>query len=336
MRQDILTKQIVDRKKGGTVTYKMERGTAGELLFIIAGGSWNYKDIITVKLRHQAGVDVVIDRMPALLLAWLCDTKKGRPSIGTNNAAGVIGEEQTADSIINAGQTFFVNAFKVPLGHIALNAATSELEITVELSKSFGNDVSVKLANIEPASGPDFILQYDKSNDLESTHLLVRELWFYGKNGDSLFKFAPGIVGSPTPVQGKDVTAMLYTDSDAYETDMEVLGANTSIDGQLSHSVNNLVLAYQDLENLPTPSLRVKVSGDDIAQVGMLLIKEKMIQTLTSVSTIAQIDRALLKTEAIEKMAPDTAKAYRHAGAARPSAELADIKQAVVAKTPEV
>lgn len=336
MRQDILTKATVSRITGGTVNHKMERGTAGDLLFIASAGSWNYKDIITIKLRHAGGVVVVVDRVPALLLAWLCDHKKGRPSIGTNNAAGVIGEEVTSNTIINAGQTFLVNAFKVPVGHISLANAASELEITVDFAKAFGGNTSVKIANIEPANGPDFVLQYDKSFDLESTHMLVREMYLYGKNGAALFNY-DATAGAQGVVSGKNINLMLYTDGGmgAYETDVEVLGANTSIDGNLSHSVNNLVVAYQDLEDLPTPSLRVKVTGDDSALVGLLFIKEMMIQTMTSVSTIAQVQKVLEKTEAIEKMDPSVAKAYRHAGAARPSAELADIKAAVVAKTPE-
>ena len=336
MRQDILTKAVINRTIGGSITHKMERGTAGDLLFIASGGTWNYKDIITVKLRHKGGVTVVVDRVPALLLAWLCDTKKGRPSIGTHNFAGGIGEEVASNTIINVGQTYLVNAFKVPVGHISLQDAASELEITVDMAKAFGGNTSVKIANIEPANGPDFILQYDKSADLESTHNLVREMYLYEKTGGTLFK-QDATAGAQNVVSGKDVNLMIYTDggNGAYETDLEVLGANTSIDGNLSHSVSNLVVAYQDLEDLPTPSLRIKVSGDDMNIVGLLFIKEMMIQTMTSRSTIEQVSKVLAKTEAIEKQDPSIAKAYRHAGVARPSHELAEIKAVVVAKTPE-
>ena len=333
MRQDILTKGTVDRQKGGTVVYKMERGIAGDLLFVLSGGTWNHKDIITAKLRHSGGVDVVIDRQPALLLALLCDTKKGRPSTGTYNSLQEIGEEQTQETVVNTGQPFFVNAFKVPIGHITLADAKSELEITVEVAKAFGNDVQVKIANIEPKNGPDYLIQYDKSFDLEATHLLVRELWLFGKNGASFFNQASG-AGT---VASKDITLDLYPSQDGnYSTDVEILGANTSIDGELSHSVNTLVCAYTDNEALPTPSLRVKVTGEDSDIVGLLFIKEKMIQTLTSVSTIAQVQKTLEKTEAIEKMDASAAKAYRHAGSTRHSGELAQIKAEVIAKTPEV
>lgn len=332
MRQDILTKSTINRTQGGSFTYKMERGVAGELLFLISGGSWNYKDIITAKLRHSGGVDVVIDRVPALLLAWMCDTKKGRPSTGTYNTAGEEGEELTQDTIINAGQPFFVNAFKVNIGHVSLGDAKSELEITVDLAKAFGGNVNIKLANIEPKSGPDFLLQYDKSFDLESTHMMVREMWLYGKTGNSFFVAG----GNNGQVVGKDIQVDLYpSDSANYSTDVEVLGANTSIDGELSHSVTNLLLAYSDGEALPTPTLRVKVTGEDAAMTGMLFIKEKMIQGLTSVSTIAQLDKTLHKTELIEKMDPWSAKAYRHAGVTHHSSALATLKHQVIAKTPE-
>jgi hypothetical protein len=332
MRIDKLTTAVIDRKKGGSVSYKMERGTVGELMFVIAAGSWNYKDTITAKLRHAAGVDVVIDRIPALLLAWLCDLKKGRPSIGTGNTAGEIPEEQAASVIINPGQTFFVNSFKVPCGHISLSDAQSELEITVDVAKAFGNDVVIKIANVEPKNGPDYLLQYDKSSDLESTHLLVRELFVYGVDGKSLFKIDYTNAGV---VSGKDITTMLYTENSSYEADMDLLGSNTSIDFELSHSVSNLVCAYQDHEALPTPSLRVKFTGDDVKDARLLFIKEKMIQTLTSVSTIAQVTKIQAKTEAIEKMDETVAKAYRHAGSAQRSADIADIKAELVAKTPE-
>lgn len=333
MRQDILTKGTLDRQKGGTIVYKMERGIAGSLLFIIAGGSWNHKDIITAKLRHAAGVDVLIDRIPALLLAELCDLKKGRPSIGTNNSLVEEGEEQTTETVVNTGQPFFVNAFKVPLGHINLADAKSELEITIELAKAYGNYVDVKLANVEPPIGPDYMLQYDKSYDLESTHMLVREMYLFGKGGVSMFK----AVGNSIQVAGKDINLMLYTDAGqgSYETDIEVLGANTSIDSEFSHSVNTLVCAYSDPEPLPTPSLRLKVTGEDAGIVGLLFIKEKIIQAMTSVSTIAQIDKVLQKTEAIERMDANLAKGYRHAGLSRKSSEVADIKTTAVAKTPE-
>lgn len=332
MRQDILTKATINRPQGGSFTYKMERGIAGELLFLISGGSWNYKDIITAKLRHAGGVDVVIDRVPALLLAFMCDTKKGRPSTGTYNTAGEEGEEQNNETVINAGQPFFVNAFKVNIGHISLGDAKSELEITVDLAKGFGGNTVIKLANIEPKSGPDFLLQYDKSFDLESTHLLVREMWMYGKTGNSFF-FAQGQSGQ---VVGKDIQVDLYpSDSANYSTDVEVLGANTSIDGELSHSVTNLLCAYSDGEALPTPSLRVKITGEDAGMTGLLFIKEKMVQGLTSVSTIAQLDKTLQKTEQIEKMDSGAAKAYRHAGVSHHSAALATLKHQVIAKTPE-
>lgn len=336
MRQDILTRDTIDRKKGGTITYKMERGIAGDLLFLISNGSWNYLDIISVKLRHAAGVDVVVDQVPALLLAWLCDTKKGRPSTGTSNFAGGIGEEQDGETYINTGQAFFVNAFKIPVGHITLADAKSELEITVTLAKAFGNDVTVKIANLEPKIGPDYLLQYDKSNDLESTHLLVRELWMYGKKGESFFLGSSGGANSVGQVYGKDIRVMLYPSQEgAYETDVEVLGANTSIDGELSHSVTNLLCAYSDSEPLPTPALRVKITGEDAGMTGLLFIKEKMIQSMTSVSTIAQVEKVLQKTEAIEKQDSSVAKAYRHAGSARTSADVKEIKDTLIAKTPE-
>lgn len=332
MRQDILTTDIVDRKKGGTVTHKMERGTAGELLFIISGGSWNHADIITIKLRHRAGVDVVVDRVPALLLALLCDLKRGRPSTGTQNSLQEVGEEQGQETVVNTGQPFFVNAFKVNIGHISLQDAMSELDITVNVAKAFGGDVRVKIANIEPKAGPDYINQYDISDDLESTHLLVREVYLFGKKGVSLLQQT----GDAGQVEGKDIRCMVYTDSGtgAYETDLEVMAANTSIDGELSHSVSTLIGVYSDPEPLPTPSIRFKVSGEDKAQCSFLFIKEKMIQALTSASSLQQIDHVLRKTEAIEKMDDSVAKAYRHAGSARKSEEVKEIKDKVEAVTP--
>lgn len=333
MRQDILTSQTVARQTGGTVGYKMERGIAGELLFIMSGGSWNHADKITAKLRHSGGVDVVIDRVPALLLALLCDLKRGRPSTGTHNSLQEEGEEQTQETIVNTGQPFFVNAFKVPVGHITLSDIDSELEIAVDVAKAFGSPAcKVKIANIEPKAGPDYLLQYDISNDLESTHLLVREAYLFGKKGKSLFE-ASGSVGQTV---GKDIGVMLYTETNngAYETDMEVLGANTSIDGELSHSVTTLVTLYTDTEPLPTPSLRLKVTGDDRDQASLLFIKEKMIQRMTSVSTIAQVDTILKKTEAIEKLGDGTAQAYRHAGSALTSEAVKEVKDKLEAVTP--
>jgi hypothetical protein len=335
MRQDILTKATIDRRNGGTVVYKMERGTVGELLFLMSGGSFNNKDIVTAKLRHSGGVDVVIDRVPAYLLSQVCDLRKGRPNFGTGSAAGVLGDEQTAPVVINSGELYPINAFKVPIGHISLEDAKSELEITVDVAKAFGANVTLKIANIEPKSGPDFLLQYDKSNDLESTHKLVREMYIYEKTGKSLFLTDNTTGATIPPALGKDVNVMLYTDTDAYETDIEVLGANTSIDGELDHSVNTLVCAYKDEEALPTPSLRIKISGADSPACALLFIKERMVQNLTSVSTITALDKTLKKTEAIEKMDPEAAKAYRHAGVSHKSKDLATLKDKVVGITPE-
>jgi hypothetical protein len=334
MRQDLLTKHVIDRRTGGTVVYKMERGIAGDLIFILSQGTFNGKDIITIKLRHKGGVDVIVDRVPAFLLSQIDDMLRGRPNYGTASTSAEFGEELTQHTIVNAGEYYQVNAFKVSLGHISLGDANSELEITVDLCKAFGELCTLKIANIEPVAGPDFLLQYDKTNDLESTHNLVRGVYLYNNQFKTFFNIDYQKAGI---VQGKDINLMIYTDggAGAYETDIELMGANTSIDRQFTHSVSNVVEAYRDDDALPTPSLRLKVTGEDVKEVALLIIKEKMIQAMTSLSTIDQLTRHMAKTEQIEKMDSSLAKAYRHAGLTKHSHDYAQLKAEVVAKTPE-
>lgn len=330
MKLDILKTEGVSRAAANTVQYQLKRGRLSGLLFI-SGLTWHYKDLITVKLRHEGGSLTVVDRISAFVLGQLCDMKQGRPTTGTPNETQDINGEETAQLIsINPGQLAVNNAFYLPLGHLTL-AGTAELEITVE-SAAKGliapatafQTGTIKIVAVQDAVRADTILTYDQLNDLETTQHNVREMYLVGRKGQSFFNDG-GASLIPVPM---DVQVRLDANGETTSVDVECLGAMTAITGELSTSPNALIRAYSENGALPS-SITYRVTGADCAFASLLFVREVQIAHMTSASIVAAMSIEQKKVEQLEANDPERAKALIQTGVIRPSDVIQNAKESV-------
>jgi hypothetical protein len=100
----------------------------------------------------------------------------------------------------------------------------------------------------------------------------------------------------------------------------------TAIYGNLTVPPNTLLMAYTDGDALPTVSMRIKVTGSDKDMAYLLLVKETRIASMAVNSNLANADKQIARTQALEKTAPDQAAAARAADVTARSADLVQAK----------
>jgi len=341
MRTDLLKTATVDRAFDSSIQYQMVRGRLNDLLFINTT-TWHYKDRITVKLRSEAGLKVLVDRVSALQLAELCDLKQGMPTTGTPDYIGTAdgnNNENNGLVYVNQGIKFYLNAFTLPLGHITLNGS-AQLEITVDVAHMDKQVVNgtpvvqpsgkVKISAIERKTVTDFLLTYDVSNDLEAQQSMVREIYLLGKNNQSFFDNGSGGNGTINGLPiAKDINVKLGVDGEDSENDIETYGALTAITGQLTYQPNNLIRIFQDLESLPA-SVYIKVSGEDSYLASILYIREDQVPHMVAASIYSAVDKEQRRIELLEQNEPEKARALIQTGKIAPSALLAEAKDNLV------
>jgi hypothetical protein len=345
MRLDLLKTGNVDRSTTSSIQYQMVRGRLNELL-LINTTTWHFLDTITVKLRHEGGLKTIVDRIPAIVLASLCDLKQGMPTTGTPDYVGEPdGTNNTNNGLVfvNQGIRFYQNAFILPLGHITLTG-NAQLEVTVDCARmekqkdAQGNYMAqpvgqVKISAVERKTTVDYLLCYDISNDLEAQQSQVREIYLTGKNNISFFvDGGGGGVLNQFPV-AKDITVRLGADGEDSENEMEAFGALTAITGQLTYQPNNLIRIFQDLESTPA-SVYIKVYGRDADAASILYIREDQVPHMVAASIYSAIDKEQRRVEVMEQNEPEKAKALRQTGKIASSSDLAEAKDNLVPAVP--
>jgi hypothetical protein len=330
MKLDLLTTQTIDRRNGGTLTYQLERGRVTGLLFA-TDSSFHATDTITIKLRHAGGVVLIADRVSAGMLAFLCDFKRGMPTRGTADTSPGDDDPLTAETDTKA-KAFPLDAFELPIGHLTLRDA--QLEITLNLVKAFGTVQRFKIYQVIGEMTTDVIYQYDASNDLESNHHLVREIYLVSKGqvptaalGKYSFFNYLAVTGAPGGIKSiaKDVNILIDAEGEYFQNDVDGMGAITAIYGNLTGPPSTLLHAYADGDDLPTASMRVKVTGADKDMCYLLVIKELRIAQMAAASNVANAERVIQRTVALEKSNPDQAAAARAAGVTARSADLVQV-----------
>lgn len=323
MKPDFLTKKAMSRAVDDSLSYQMKRGRVSALLFINSM-SWHIKDKITIKLRTPEGLITVVDRISAFLLLQLCDLKQGKPTDGTNN----FNDDAVANGVelINPGQSFVANAFILPLGHLTLDAC--EMEIIVETAAQAAVAPAtvpeagvVKIISIESAPAADYLMTYNINSDLENTAHQVREMYLVQKNLETFFQLDTGT----NAVVGQDIVCRLDVDGSSYEVDIEVLGAITSITGELSTAPNFLVKAFSESGSIGA-TVAVKVQGADKDFAQILYIQERTVPSMSNNSVHSAIAIEQRKVERLELREPEQAAALRATGKISSSAVLADAK----------
>ncbi|RYE91510.1 MAG: hypothetical protein EOO37_00075 [Cytophagaceae bacterium] len=329
MRTDLLKAANVDRSTTTTIQYQMVRGRINDLLFINTT-TWHLKDKITIKLRHEGGLMTIVDRVPALVLALLCDMKQGMPTTGTpwGNDFGVGNTVDNSFVRYNQGVAFYENAFLLPLGHITLTGA-QQLEINIECAQLPADRTKfptgqVKVSVVERKSRADVLLCYDVSNDLEAQQNAIREIYLVAKDNVSFFRDGTGTQGFALPI-AKDITVKLGVDGDDSENDIDGYGALTAITGQLTTQPNTLLRIFQDLESLPA-SVYIKVYGDDAEAASILYVREEQIPHMVGASISAAINKEQRRIEVLEQNEPDKARALQQTGQIATSERLAAAK----------
>lgn len=324
MKADFLTKKAMSRANDDSLSYQLKRGRLSGLL-LTNSMSWHLRDKITVKLRTPEGLITVVDRVSAFLLLHLCDFKQGKPTTGTNN----FNDDNSPNGVelINPGQSFVSNAFILPLGHLTLDAC--EMEIIVETAAQPAQAPAtqpqsgvVKIIAIEGAPAADFLITYNVNSDLENTAHQVREMYLIQKDLVSFFQLDPN---GTNAVVGKDIQCRVEVDGSNYETDIEVLGAITSITGELSQAPNIMVQAFKEAGSIGA-TVVVKVFGADKDQTQILYVQERIVPSMANNSVHAAIGIELRKVEKLELREPEQAASLRALGKISSSSVLAEAK----------
>lgn len=318
MKPDFLTKKAMTRVNDDSLSYQLKRGRVSSILFHNSM-SWHLRDKITIKLRTPEGLITVVDRISAFVLLELCDLKQGKPTAGTNNFNDDV--VTNGVELINPGQSFVANSFIVPLGHLTLDAC--EMEIIVETAADATNPQSgvVTLVSLESAPAADYLMTYNINSDLENTAHQVREMYLVQKDLTTFFQLAPGT----NAVVGKDILCRLDVDGSTYETDVEILGAITSITGELSQAPNFLVRAFQESGTIGA-TVAVKVFGADKGEVQILYVQERIVPSMANNSVHSAIAAEQRKVERLEIREPEQAASLRALGKISSSAVLAEAK----------
>lgn len=331
MRQDLIVEQVIDRRKGGVLTYQLESTRLTDLQFVTTS-SFHQADEITIKLRPPGGGIVMIaDRLPMRMLGDFCDFKFGRPTRGTADTDPGDDDPLSANTTTSP-KVMPLDAFKLPLGHITLQGG-GQLEITVRIAKAFGTDETFKIYSIAEARTSDVIWLYDANNDLESTHYLVREIYLCSKGqqvGAELGKYsffdyetisaAPGYKS----VQ-KDVKIQLTAEGETYLNDVDGMGSTTALVGNLTGPPSTFLYVYGDGDALPTSEVKVKVSGRDKDMAYLLVLREHRVAQMTVASNIDNAQKLIDRTKNLERTAPEQAAAARAADVTTTSQALVQV-----------
>jgi hypothetical protein len=327
MRQDLLVEQVIDRRKGGVLTYQLESSRLTELQFVCTN-SFHQADEVSIKLRPPGGgVVMIADRLPARMLGDFCDFKFGRPTRGTADTDPGDDNPEAANTNTSP-KVMNLDAFKLPLGHITLKGG-AQLEITIRLTKAFGGDETFKVYSIAGPMASDVIWLYDANNDLESTHYLVREIYVCSKGQQvgaplgkySFFDYAPQTGGGTKAVQ-KDVKVQITAEGETFLNDVDGMGSTTALVGNLTGPPNTFLYAYGDGDDLPTSEVKVKVSGADRNMAYLLVIREHRVAQMTIASNLDAAQKQIDRTKSLERTAPEQAAAARAADVTTTSANL--------------
>lgn len=345
MTIDLQKSQTVDRGIGGQVFHQIIRGRLTELLLVNAT-TWHFKDLLTVKLRHEGGTETLVDRVSLLRLAQLCDLKNGLPTTGSPNYPGEpdgTNPDRNGLVTINQGISIFVTALTIPLGHITL-AGGQVLEVTIDVAPLEAQPNpnggflppqrgKVEILSVARKAKLDTLITYEVTRDLESEQPNVREVYLCGRNNISLFNNAPqasGVYGLPDPM---DVQVKIKGDMGDTEAGLNAYSAVTFIYGQITNPSGNLIRLFQDFESLPA-SIYIKVYGEDAEKSEVLLVCEKSIPHMVTSSLTAQMDVEQKRIENLEQNDPARAKALNQAGVIGKSADIAEAKDNFVSTVP--
>lgn len=333
MRPDRIHNEGFKRSTAASLTAKMQRGRVSHLLFVVENTTFRKKDKITVKLRHGGGSMNVVDRIAASDLAQISDMKYGVPSFGSVFPSDYSYNGQTTENDNTAANILYGrNAILLPIGNVFLQAAGAELEILLETSTGgeyLAQQCFFKLYAIDYSTSSAHIIQWDKTEDLEAQHKLVREIYLLTKENESFF---PTSAADPLDdnkhnlIAPLDIQIQMDVDGTTYNSDLIGLGAVTSLIGELATPSGSMVRIFEDNDSLPS-SVWLEVSGDDAKKAYVLCAKEVMFPTLTSQSQHELVAQAQVKMEKLERENPDAARAYVKAGVAVPSATLQEVKE---------
>lgn len=331
MRIDLLKTQSIDRAVSGNVQYQAIRGRFSDLL-LINETTWHYKDVITIVLRHEGGKTTIVDRVSALVLATLCDLKRGMTTTGSPDYPGDANGDNNDNNgyvRVNQGVRFYENAFLLPLGHITLTGS-QVLEITIETASmprqanpaggTFDQPKGlVKISTVQYKARVDTLITYDMSRDLEAQQAGIREVYLVGRNNVSMFiNSTDTTYGVPLPM---DIQVKIAVDGEDSENSLDSYSAMTAITGQLSAMPSNLIRVFQDLESLPA-SVYVKVYGEDAAAAELLYLRETSIPHLSGASISTALESETKRVEQLEQNDPARAKQLVQAGVIAPSDTL--------------
>lgn len=260
----------------------------------IVGTTLSSADTIDIKLRTNTQTYVLATRLSLGFVATQSDMNYGvRSRHGIGEALRVLDEE---DAVNQENFGDFYPDFRMvylPLGSISLENAELEVSIT-NASRTGGVSQSYSLYKVSLDNSPMRLLQYDETKDFDSTHDMVREIYF--SSGNPIFE--DGVF--------RDLEFRIDTSSGTLINDSQgaLLGTNVFSRAE-SIPENRYVRLYTDDMPVPT-SVRFKVVGQNGSD-SVIYIKE-IVPELVKYATVETAKKLM---ERIEKLPDDLQKNYR-------------------------
>jgi uncharacterized protein (UPF0335 family) len=311
-----------DRANQSQTSKNFGRGQFNGLFFTYPTGAYK-EDRVTIKLRHERGVDVLANRLPIGHIAAISELQGGFVRAGlTETMRLLIGKlvdtslaGGAADkTIIKKSFSNTMDCFALDLGNITLGE--SELEVTLDtVGTGVANPQSIDVYTYNLGVKPDYLKVYDFSHDLEQGHRLVRDAFLVPRSvNDMLY--------DSDAMSFLDLDIQMDTGKYTYLTDLMGVCISTALFSKVEDSIpNDIARLYSETDALPADCY-VKITGSDAPKVSLLFIKEKIVPSATSKSTLGNLEALISRIEKLERESPEIAKAYRHAGAIKKSQEL--------------
>lgn len=329
-----------DRENPETLSYTLTRGSLNGLVMAFPNGS-SGGDKITVKLRHDKGTSTLVPRMDTFVLAEISNVKNGFSIAGGSAFVNMVQAfreihdgvdvsvfpapaKALLDSQVDYIETKIIlglDMFKIDLG--MMNLANAELEVTYEPKAIVGGgNQKIYLGSYLETLKPAVLNKYDISYDLEQKHSFVKEAFAFtqltGVGSQFFYDSAAKTV--------LDLYFEIEADSRPVDLDTVLAIAQTAIFGKLELTSPLRVLQLYSETTPVVGDLFMKVTGTDTDKIGLCYIKEEVIPSMVSESTVQNLDEILSRVKALEKSDAPRAKALRHAGEIVKSSELEEAK----------
>ncbi|HEY0971180.1 MAG TPA: hypothetical protein VGE02_09455 [Gemmatimonadales bacterium] len=329
MRQELLFRG--NFAPGSIKNYTLGRGHLNGLLVYSTANSPETR--ITVKRRVGKNTHLLVPNFRARDLRRISAIEQGYDYTTDNIFAGIgallVSKAVATQAEVDAsfgkpyGTIMPASMFYIPLGSI-YNGSDSEIDITVACDKGWTKPETVAFYAISRDRVPDFMLQTDYSLLQEETHRSVDSLFLVGAEHTVPFE-------TLDPSNIPDLTIQVTDDDSSSITDWVGMHAATQLFGMVeSHQLTDIMVLYRKRDAIPA-DVFAKISGADASKVALVVRRIIFDQQQLSTHTLEELKSLVGRVQKLEQVAPDVAKALRHAGEIAKANQLASVAAEVAA-----